>query len=220
MSKRNKPIDNTNLEKSFLQNDSVQFIAGFDEAGRGPLAGPVSIGMVIFDRDFLFSNIPPDLEQINDSKKIPQYKRATLAKSISVYAKFSCSIHINSRIVDRLNINGAIELGIISALNRSARIGLKADIALLDGNYNFKKLKLLHSGCQVHSIVKGDQTVFSIAAASILAKTSRDNRMIKYDKIFPGYGLAAHKGYGTLKHREAIKSFGLCPIHRRSFRIK
>lgn len=205
-------------EKQLLQEEPAAWIAGLDEAGRGPLAGPVSIGIAVFDPRFFRQSVPIELQGLTDSKKIPEKKRFHYLNAVLQHAFVATCVHVSSRVVDRLNINGAIEQAMIYAIRRAYRSGIQVNHALLDGNYRFARLGEAFPATRFTSIVKGDQHVFSISAASILAKTRRDRRMQKYDLLFPDYGLADHKGYGTRKHKQAIQKLGPAAIHRRSFK--
>lgn len=193
-----------------------RIIAGIDEAGRGALAGPLSIGLAIFDLEKV-NNPPEELSKLNDSKKLSPAVREKLYPVVQDNALFSCSILVSSLIVDRLGISAATEFAVIRALERAKSAGHTVDTVLMDGNYKMKELQKKYPAMEYHAIVGGDSRVFSIAAASILAKVRRDRRMVRYEDHFPGYDLGVHKGYGTRVHREAIKNLGPAPIHRRSY---
>ncbi|OGI06355.1 MAG: ribonuclease HII [Candidatus Margulisbacteria bacterium GWF2_35_9] len=179
-------------------------IAGVDEAGRGPLAGPVVAAAVIF-------NPGQDKSIYSDSKKLKPQKREELYQII-MRDSFSVGIGlVNQEEIDRINILQATFVAMKLALGRLKNI---PDITLIDGNkmlpnYSYKQ----------KAIVKGDDKVSVISAASIVAKVVRDRIMRSYDKIYPGYGFLQHKGYGTKIHIEAINNLGYSPIHRRSFDI-
>ena len=178
-----------------------EYIAGIDEAGRGPLAGPVVAASVILPQDI-------DLSEVTDSKKISEKKRERLYGEIknSVLAMGIGVVHEED--IDEKNILQAT----FKAMRQSVgKLGIKPDILLVDGN----KAYIKHY--KQESIIDGDQKSLSIAAASIIAKVSRDRMMRKYDIIFPEYGFAQHKGYGTKQHMEAIISRKASPIHRKSF---
>lgn len=176
-------------------------IAGVDEAGRGPLAGPVYAACVIIDPH-------KPLYGVNDSKKLSEKCRDALYDIIIEKAAAYGIGYSDSDIIN--------EHGIMFALNRAMQIAIRAcniqpDVVLIDGNIAF------NIASKVEPIVKGDARSVSIAAASILAKVSRDRKMLEYDKIYPQYGFAAHKGYGTPEHIAALMKYGMTPIHRDRF---
>lgn len=177
-------------------------ICGIDEAGRGPLAGPVFAAAVI---------LPPDcmIEGLDDSKKLTEAKREALFTEIQQKASAYSIAFATEQEVDEINILQATYL----AMTRACQ-GLPepADYALVDGNQMPPLL-----GIPGETVVKGDATSASIAAASILAKVSRDRVMAELDRQYPEYQFAKHKGYGTKLHRELLQKHGACPIHRRSF---
>jgi ribonuclease HII len=177
-------------------------VAGVDEAGRGPWAGPVVAAAVILDPD----RIPPG---IDDSKALDEDGRDILYRRIvESGARYSVGIADVERI-DRDNILAAT----MWAMGKAVRdLGIAPRLALIDGN------KLPRLGCEARAIVKGDAKCLSIAAASIIAKVTRDRIMIAMEREHPGYGFARHKGYGTPEHKEALTRLGVCPIHRRSFK--
>jgi ribonuclease HII len=177
-------------------------VAGVDEAGRGPWAGPVVAAAVILDPD----RIPPG---IDDSKALDEDGRDILYRRIvESGACYGVGIADVDRI-DRDNILAAT----MWAMSEAVRdLGTSPRLALIDGN------KLPRLGCEARAIVKGDAKCLSIAAASIIAKVTRDRIMIAMEREHPGYGFARHKGYGTPEHKEALTRLGVCPIHRRSFK--
>lgn len=197
---------------------SRTLIAGVDEAGRGPLAGPVSVGIAVFAPEFFDAPVPEDLAALDDSKNLKPAVREELYDAVRRHALFAAVVHVSSRMIDRVRINPAIEFAIRRALVRACCAGVGPNVVLVDGNYKLATVRSAFPGMHFESVVKGDSRVFSIAAASILAKVTRDRRMIQYDRLFPGYGLADHKGYGTKRHRERIAGAGPSPIHRRSYR--
>ena len=194
-----------------------RLVAGVDEAGRGPLAGPVSVGLAIFHPEFFEAPQPEELAQVDDSKKISEERRDEFAVLLKKHVAFQAVVHVSNRLIDRNGINPCIEFAVGRLYLRAARAGFPPDMLLIDGNYNFKQLPKQFPELRYRSVVKGDSTVFSIAAASILAKTSRDRRMRIHDRMFPGYDLAKHKGYGTAFHREKIGELGVSALHRRSY---
>jgi len=177
------------------------YIAGVDEAGRGPLAGPVVAASVILDRN-------KQILYLNDSKKLSEKKRESLYKEICESAVAYGIGVVSPARIDEINILNATYEAMRSAI---LNLKLKPDILLNDA-VHIPKVDIK----QV-SIIKGDAKSVSIAAASIVAKVSRDRLMVEYDSLYPEYKFAKNKGYGTKEHIAAIKEHGLCPIHRRSF---
>ena len=185
-----------------LYNKGFKNICGIDEAGRGPLAGPVVVASVIMKPDSM-------IEGVNDSKKISEKKREKLYELITNEAiSYGVGI-ITQEEIDDINILQATKKGLTNSLNS---MDIKPDMILVDALKGIDTL-----GIPYLSIIKGDATSYSIAAASIIAKVTRDRIMREWDKVYPEYGFATHKGYGTAKHIEAIRQYGLCPLHRRSF---
>lgn len=176
-------------------------VCGIDEAGRGPLAGPVCAAAVILPRD-------TQIEGLNDSKKLSDAKRRSLYDIITREAYAYGVAFASEAEIDEVNILNATFLAMERAV---AALGLQPDIALVDGN---RRPPL---GVPVQIIVGGDGLSASIAAASILAKVTRDRWMEELDGQYPQYGFAVHKGYGTKRHYAALTEFGPCLIHRRSF---
>jgi ribonuclease HII len=176
-------------------------VAGVDEAGRGPLAGPVVAAAVV---------LPPDayLPGLDDSKRLSPARRQALAQAIRAQAAAFCVAEADVEAIDRLNIAQASFLAMRRAL---AGLGRALDHVLVDG---FRIPG--YAGAQT-AIVGGDHLSNSIAAASILAKVHRDERMAAWDAVWPEYGFARHKGYATAAHRAALQRLGPCPLHRRSF---
>ena len=180
----------------------IKYIAGIDEAGRGPLAGPVVIGCVIMPEDSM-------IEGINDSKKVSEKKREKLYDQIIEEAiSYGVGI-IGQDEIDEINILNATKKGLTMSLQE---LTVKPDLIIVDALNHIDTL-----GIPYESIIKGDAKCYSIAAASIIAKVTRDRIMREWDKVYPQYGFEKHKGYGTAAHIAAIKECGLCPIHRRSF---
>lgn len=198
----------TNLKKyeENLYNEGLKYICGIDEAGRGPLAGPVVVGAVVMPRDSM-------LEFMNDSKKVTERRRELLYEEI-INTSLAYGIGIISQEeIDKINILNATKKGLHEALGQVIeKLKQKPDIIIVDALREINTF-----GITYESIIKGDATCYSISAASILAKVTRDRIMAEWDKIYPQYGFAAHKGYGTAKHIQAIKEYGPCPLHRKSF---
>ncbi|MBR5922673.1 MAG: ribonuclease HII [Clostridia bacterium] len=179
-----------------------KFVCGVDEAGRGPLAGPVCAAAVI-----LPTNV--SIEGLNDSKKLSEKKREALYDVITEKA-IAYSIAFGT--LDEIETYNILNATFI-AMNRAIdSLKIKADYALVDGNRVPKGIKI---PCE--TVVKGDAKSASIAAASILAKVTRDRLLIEYDEKYPQYNFKKHKGYGTKEHYEAIEKFGVCEVHRLSF---
>jgi len=178
-----------------------EWVAGVDEAGRGPLAGPVSVAAVILPHELY-------LPKINDSKKISAKVREELYDEIMDKAVAVKAAFVDAKTIDRVNIYQATINGMYESI-----FGLKQEpqAVLIDA------VKLENLNVPSLSIIKGDAKSVSIAAASIIAKVNRDRLMDKYDKEYPEYGFAHHKGYGTAEHIAALRQYGPCPIHRHSF---
>jgi ribonuclease HII len=190
----------SNAVSSLRALDAI--ICGADEAGRGPLAGPVVCAAVILN-----PNRP--IEGLRDSKQLNEAARLQLRALIIEHALSFAVVEVDASEIDRINILQASLIGMKRAIEMLA---IAPTLALIDGN---KIPKGLH--CEVQAIVKGDQQEACIAAASILAKTTRDARMLEFAQIYPGYGLEVHKGYPTPSHLAALRLLGASAIHRRSF---
>lgn len=184
--------------------NGYQCIIGLDEAGRGPMAGPLVVAGVVFPKGFYD-------ERINDSKQLSEKKRELLYNLV-IESCIAYSIQvIDVEEVDELNVYQASRIGMIRALQNIIDNGFKVDYALTDA-------MPLGDVIKHEAIVKGDAKSMSIGGASILAKVTRDRLMLEYDKLYPEYGFKKHKGYPTKMHKEALKEFGVSPIHRRSFK--
>ena len=184
-----------------IYDEGYSLLCGVDEAGRGPLAGPVYAAAVILPRCLVIAGL-------NDSKKLSEKRREQLFDRIEEQALSFCIASASVEEIEKENILGATYL----AMNRALEgLSLVPQLALIDGNRSAGIL--LPNRC----IVKGDSRAADIAAASILAKVSRDRYMLEQDRLYPEYGFARHKGYGTQAHYEALRRFGPCPIHRPSF---
>lgn len=185
-----------------LREKGFKTICGIDEAGRGPLAGPVVVASVIMPEDSM-------IEGINDSKKISEKKREKLYDQIIEEAiSYGISI-IGQEEIDEINILNATKKGLTNSLKE---LKVKPDLIIVDALTHIDTL-----GIPYESIIKGDAKCYSISAASILAKVTRDRIMREWATIYPQYGFEQHKGYGTAKHISAIKEYGACPIHRKTF---
>ncbi len=190
-----KEIENSLYDKGY------ELVAGIDEAGRGPLAGPVCAAAVILPKDLI-------IDGINDSKKLTEKKRELLFDVITKSAIAYSIEFVSSEVIDEINIRQATSLAMHNALKN---LETKADFVIIDGNDN------IPYEIPFEYVIKGDAKSQTIAAASILAKVSRDRLMTELDGEYPEYCFAKHKGYGTKVHIEAIQKFGISPVHRKSF---
>lgn len=188
------------IEHSFYSED-IQLICGVDEAGRGPLAGPVCAGAVILPKDL-------EIPGLTDSKKLTDKKRRELLPVIQEQAIAYGIGFASQQEIDEINILQATFLAMQRALDQ---LTVRPDLALIDGN------RAKDFGLPVKTVVKGDSLSANIAAASILAKVTRDNLMQEMAESYPQYGFEIHKGYGTKAHYAALREFGASPIHRMSF---
>lgn len=179
-----------------------KLIAGVDEAGRGPLAGPVCVAAVImpFEQDKIIA-------EINDSKKLTEKKREQLFEKIKNTAISYNIVFVDEKTIDSINILNATKLGMKQAIEG---LSVKPELVLIDA-------VKIDTCVPTESIIKGDAKSYNIAAASILAKVTRDKLMVDLDKKYPEYNFKKHKGYGTKEHIENLKKFGKCEIHRNSF---
>ena len=202
---KEKEIERLNTLKIIeedLHKKGFEQICGIDEAGRGPLAGPVVVAGVIMPKNSF-------IEGVNDSKKVSEKKRESLYDKILDEAiSYSVAI-IGQDVIDEINILNATKKGVTSVVEG---LDVKPNLIVIDALEHIDT-----NGIPYESIIKGDAKCYSIAAASIVAKVTRDRIMRQWDEIYPQYGFAKHKGYGTAAHISAIKEYGLCPIHRRSF---
>ena len=184
-----------------LYKSGYNFICGVDEAGRGPLCAPVVAAAVILPKDEC-------IEGVNDSKKISEKKREKLYDEILLKA-IAVGVGISDvDIIEKVNILNATKLAMKQAIEN---LNITPDYVLIDGN------QMIDIDIPANTVVSGDAKSESIAAASIIAKVTRDRMLIKWDKDYPEYGFAKHKGYGTKRHIEAIEKYGLTKIHRPSF---
>ncbi len=202
---KEQEIERLNNLKEFenkLYQSGTKLIAGIDEAGRGPLAGPVVVGLVIMKPDSF-------IEGINDSKKVSEKKREILyEKIIEEAVDWSVGI-VDQKEIDEINILNATKKALKKAI---MDLNVKPERIVVDALENIDTC-----GIPYTSIIKGDAKIYSISAASIIAKVTRDRIMKEYDEVYPEYGFSGHKGYGTAKHIQAIKEFGPCALHRQSF---
>ena len=189
------------LENALINSGKLH-VCGVDEAGRGPLAGPVCAAAVILPQDL-------QIEGLNDSKKLSEKKREAL---YDIIVENAIDYNIAFGTLEEIEEYNILEATYI-AMNRAIDgLKIKPDHALIDGN---RVPKGINVPCD--TVVKGDAKSFSIAAASILAKVTRDRLLLEYDKLYPEYNFKKHKGYGTKEHYEAINKYGVCKIHRLSF---
>ncbi len=189
------------IEKEFYSK-GFKNICGMDEAGRGPLAGPVVVAGVIMPQDSM-------IEGVNDSKKVSEKKREKLYNLILEEAiSYSIAV-VGQDVIDEINILNATKQGVTNVVEG---LEIKPDLIIVDALNHIDT-----KGIPYDSIIKGDAKCYNIAAASIIAKVTRDKIMRKWDEIYPQYGFMQHKGYGTAKHIATIKEYGLCPIHRKTF---
>lgn len=182
-------------------SEGFNVVCGIDEAGRGPLAGPVCAAAVILP-------IGLEIEGLNDSKKLTEKKREMLYDIITEKAVAYSIALVDEKTIDEINI---LQATFTAMRNAVAGLSVKPDIALIDGN---QKAGL---SIEQRTIVKGDAKSMSIAAASVLAKVTRDRFMLKLDEVYPEYQFAKHKGYGTKLHYECIEKYGVSPVHRQTF---
>lgn len=193
-------INNLQYETELLEK-SYKLISGTDEAGRGPLAGPVVVASVIMPLDDIILGV-------DDSKKLTEKKREELYDKI-IEKAISYKIEVvGEKIIDAINILNATKMGMENSINE---LSVRPDFALIDA------VKGLNLCCESLSLIHGDALSYSIACASILAKVYRDRLMIELDKKYPEYNFKQHKGYGTKLHIDALKKYGKCEIHRDSF---
>jgi ribonuclease HII len=192
-----------------LHSRGITRIAGVDEAGRGPLAGPVVAAAAILPASWLETGLPEGLEGLNDSKQLTEAQRERFFAIIHSMPEITWAVaQVEAPVIDTINILQATHRAMRQAL---AKLRPPPEHVLIDGN---------HVGLVEFpqtAVVKGDARSYSIAAASVLAKVTRDRLMLAYDQTWPAYGFAAHKGYGTERHLAAIAQHGPCPIHRKSF---
>jgi len=193
-------MKNKEFDISFYDKD-IKIIAGIDEAGRGPLAGPVVAAAVVFEPDV-------EIHEIDDSKKISEKKREELFYKIIEQAVSYGIAEVSVEKIEEINI---LQSSLMAMRLATEKLNVKPDLLLIDGNKSFA------SKIKVQTVVKGDSKSFSIGAASILAKVWRDRLMRVYAEKYSEYGWEKNKGYGTKAHIEAIKKYGVTPLHRKKF---
>jgi len=200
-------VDRFESERALLHGGLTR-IAGVDEAGRGPLAGPVVAAVVSFPVEWIGDGLPADLEGLNDSKQLTCAQRDEFFETLTA-GRIQFGIGTaDAGTIDAINILQATHRAMNQAL---AQLWPAPEHVLVDG------LPVRSMRFPQTALIKGDARSFSVAAASVLAKVIRDRLMLEYDRQFPAYGFAEHKGYGTARHLAALAQHGPCPIHRRSF---
>lgn len=193
-------------EEKLYNEKNIKYICGIDEAGRGPLAGPVVVGAVVMPRD-------SKIEWVNDSKKVTEKRREILYDKITEEALAWGVGIVSEKEIDQINILNATKMGLHLALGEVIeKLGEKPDIVIVDALKDIDTFQIPYQ-----SIIKGDATRYSIACASLIAKVTRDRIMRQWDEIYPVYNFEKNKGYGTSEHINALKDYGPCQIHRRSF---
>jgi ribonuclease HII len=197
------------LHETDLWRHNATVVAGVDEAGRGPLAGPVVAAAVVLPHRWLEAGFDERLRDLNDSKQLSEAQRERYFAIITSHPEIRYAIAIaDTEMIDRINILRATHAAMNHAL---AQLQPHPEHVLVDGR-PVRTMRYPHT-----ALVKGDARSYSIAAASVLAKVTRDRMMLEFDRLYPDYGFAGHKGYGTPQHLAAIQKLGPCPIHRRSF---
>lgn len=200
-----KELELARLEKLTLLEREYwargELVGGMDEAGRGPLAGPVAAACVVMPAQ-------PLVEGVNDSKKVSEKKRPLVYQKIIETAVSYQVVLIDAQRIDEINILAATKEAFCQAYE---------GLSLRPGEVLVDAVKDLAINARQRPLIHGDALSYSIAAASILAKVTRDRLMVEYDALYPEYGFAKHKGYGTREHIEALKKYGPCPLHRRTF---
>lgn len=201
------------VEEELYNEKGLKAIAGIDEAGRGPLAGPVVVACSLMPRDSM-------IEGVNDSKKISEKKREMLyEKIINEAISYGIGI-ISQQEIDEINILQATKKGLTEAIkDMESKLAEKPELGIIkpDAILVDALTKIDTDGIPYKSIIHGDAISYSIACASIIAKVTRDRIMRQWDEIYPQYGFAKHKGYGTAEHIKALKEYGPCALHRASF---
>lgn len=219
LQKQREKLADMRVREEELHAEGYKYIAGVDEVGRGPLAGPVIAAAVVLPEDF-------DVLGIDDSKKLSEKKRNELFEIITQKAVAIGVGGVDEKTIDEISILQATKLAMKRAVE-ACEIKLREKLGSGETDSDpeghvidyilFDAMKIEDIDIQQESIVKGDAKVLAIAAASIIAKVTRDLMMVAYDNEYPGYAFAKNKGYGTKEHYEGLHAQGMCPIHRRSF---
>ena len=205
LEKQRQRLAEMKIAESRLHRQGYEFIAGVDEVGRGPLAGPVVAAAVVLPEEF-------DVLGVDDSKKLSEKRREELFVKIKKEALAVGVGMADHEVIDEINILEATKLAMRRAINDlEKKLGKKADYILFDA------VKIEEIETPQESVIKGDAKILSIAAASIVAKVIRDRMMVEYAKEYPGYSFEKNKGYGTKAHYQGLETKGMCPIHRRTF---
>ena len=187
---------------------NCEYIIGIDEVGRGPIAGPVTVGAVLLPNSYSWH----DFKGLKDSKKLTKKDREVWFSQVRGMGGISYKVSsVSEKVIDKKGIVYSIRLAILRSLNK-LDVNPKECLVLLDGGLCAPK-KFVYQ----KTIIRGDEKEYSIALASIMAKVTRDRKMVQLSKKYPEYGFDSHKGYGTKRHYEEIKKHGMCDIHRRSF---
>lgn len=205
----------------------ARFVGGMDEVGRGALAGPASVGLVVVDVAALDDTDPAAWQGVRDSKALTAARREALDPTIATWAVGRAVGHAQPGEIDRIGISAALRLAGLRALARAASSGVRVDGLILDGSYNWlNAAPVLGEEPDpwdvppvVHTVVKADAHCVSVAAASIAAKVERDSMMRSYAAQYPAYGWESNKGYGSAVHRAAIQEYGVTPLHRVSWNL-
>lgn len=206
LAEKNRVHSMFQMEKP-IHESGYKLVAGVDEAGRGPLAGPVVAAAVILEPEA--ENFWVELSEINDSKQLPPYKRERLYEAITANARSFAVGAVSAPLIDRINIYQAS----LEAMRLAVKQLYPQPCFLLSDAFTVPGLDIPQQ-----AVKHGDALYLSIAAASIIAKVTRDRIMESYDPVYPGYGFARHKGYPTPEHKTAIRALGVSPIHRRTFK--
>ena len=219
LQKQREKLADMRVREDELRAEGYKYIAGVDEVGRGPLAGPVIAAAVVLPEDF-------DVLGIDDSKKLSEKKRNELFEIITQKAVAIGVGGVDEKTIDEINILQATKLAMKRAVE-ACEIKLREKLGSGETDSDpeghvidyilFDAMKIEDIDIQQESIIKGDAKVLAIAAASIIAKVTRDLMMVAYDNEYPGYAFAKNKGYGTKEHYEGLHAQGMCPIHRRTF---
>jgi len=216
LQKQREKLADMRVREDELRAEGYKYIAGVDEVGRGPLAGPVIAAAVVLPADF-------DVLGIDDSKKLSEKKREELFDIIMERAVAVGIGEASEKTIDEINILQATKLAMRKAVEECDSKLKEKQAASGEQNYAkidyvlFDAMKIDEIEKPQESIIKGDANILAIAAASIIAKVTRDRMMVEYDAQYPGYAFAKNKGYGTKAHYEGLHAQGMCPIHRRSF---